>query len=523
MNYSPRGMFVWDAWFMATGQEVHAYHLQRERVKGNPPDPLQDCLGHAVTTDLIDWQERAPAFGPGAGLADDDLQPWTGCALWHQDRGYLFYTMRGSANRGREQKIGLATAAHPDRWKRSSGNPVLVPDPQFYATAESPVPGVVDCRDLHVIPAPQGGWLGFFATRIPGRELPETSVIGCAHSEDLRTWRQLPPAFAPGHFACVEVPDVFFLNGRWYLMCLAGNYYGNRGIWTDPHLVNGTICAVADRPEGPYHELPDNALIAARTTGPLSARSLSFQGETFVLYTDRERVGRHDGGDMTFGTLTTPKLLATSGDQLQARYCPRIETRVRQSLFHSGLTAMPSEHAPWGQLWPLASGHWKVEDAITAECRTGWSVRRLGCSAESFIFEARVELRTAVAAGFALRLSGPMQGAIVSLDAGAQAVAYAEAPAFDFEEKRSLSVERGRSYHLRIVQRIEHVEVYVDHILKLAFSRYRGLGGEMGLFVDRGSAFFSEVSVRTLEVRPAGTGDNNQAGASVPEPVEALA
>lgn len=504
---------VWDAWYMSQYDRVHAYHLQRTR--SGEKSALQDCLGHAVTRDLIHWEERPAAFAPSEQSTDDDLQPWTGCALWHEGKGYLYYTMRGSANEGREQKIGLAVTRDADSWTRYSVDPVLVPDARYYATREYPVPGIVDCRDMHVIRSPRGGWLGFFATRIDGAELPETSVIGCAHSEDLVHWKQLPPAFAPGKYACVEVPDVFFLNGKWYMMCLVGNHYGNRGIWADSHLVNGTIYAVSENPEGPYEELADNALIAARTTGPIAARSLNFQDELFVLYTDRERKGRVDTGEMTFGTLSTPKLLRTSGDQLEARYCARVESLAEDELFiqDRGLPEV-EEPRPWGQIWPKASGAWTGEGTITGVCRSGWSVRSLGCQAESFIFEARVEIENGVSAGFALRMDSPMRGAIVALDFEEQSVFFAEGPSFEFEEKRRVKVRRCKAYHLRVVQRVEHIEIYVDDVLKLAFSRYRGIGGEMGLFVDRGRAMFTECRIRSLAARAGGEDKSEEASGS---------
>jgi len=458
-------------------------------------------LGHAVTENLIDWKTLPPALQPDPSNKDDDLQPWTGCALWHKNLGYLFYTMRGSANGARQQKIGLATSSDLFHWQRHPGNPVLVPDESLYATAKRPTPGVVDCRDLQVISAPHGGWYGFFATRQPGDELPETAVIGCAYSEDLIHWQQLPPAFAPNKYACIEVPDVFQIGDKWYLLCLTGNHYGNRDIFNDPNLLNGTIYAVAERPQGPYRELADNALMAVRWPGPVSAKSVRFQDTLYVLYTDRERTGTTDSGEVQFGTISTPKELRVSGDELVARYSPLIETRLETELFSSGKKPLPTKEMPWAQYWPLHSGKWQNGDTIQGECRSCWSVQPFDCHAESYIFEARIEVETAVAAGFALRMNHPMVGGVVALDATGQSVFFADAPSFDFQEKRRTSITRGRTYHLRVVQRLEHIEIYLDDMLKLAFSHYHGLiGGGMGLFVDRGKASFSQVRIQSLRV-----------------------
>ncbi len=60
------------------------------------------------------------------------------------------------------------------------------------------------------------------------------------------------------------MPDVYQIDGTWYLTCLTGNRYGNRGFFSDPTVVLGTIYAVAERAEGPYHMHPDdNVLLGA--------------------------------------------------------------------------------------------------------------------------------------------------------------------------------------------------------------------------------------------------------------------
>jgi hypothetical protein len=51
-----------------------------------------------------------------------------------------------------------------------------------------------------------------------------------------------------------------------------------------------------------------------------------------------------------------------------------------------------------------------------------------------------------------------------------------------------------------LVNRLEHLEVYLNDELRLAFSRYHGLGGEVGLFVDRATAHFEGVRLRELAV-----------------------
>lgn len=508
MNYSPRRMQVWDAWYMPVDGVVHAYHLQRWR----PPAPQgpaareEDALGHAVTRNLLDWEERKPAFWPAEGNPLDDMQPWSGCAIWHNHQAHMFYTMRGSASRAQVQAVGLATSPDGDHFTHYPGNPVVLTDPRWFAVTNDPVPGYRDCRDLQVVPDPRGGgFYGFYATRTRGPELPMTGAFGCVYSTDLLHWEQRGPAFTPGKYACVEFPDVFELNGKWYLTCLAGNFYGNRDVFTDPNLGIGTIYAVADRPEGPYVELADNALAAARTTAVLSIRSFDFEGERVCLYTDRERTGHTDGGEITFGTLATPKVLRTSGDRLWISYSPRIEAKVTRELV--GSSAPATHHVnprPWGQHWPMPAVAWSWGDTIEARSQSGWGVAPLGQRSEAFILEADVLLHEdTVAAGFAFRFVENRCFAIAGIDARRQEAFYADAPDFDFLEQRQTPLPYGTWLHLRLVNRREHIELYVNDDLRVAFSRYRGLGGEVGLWLDRGHAQFRNIRMRELQLAPA--------------------
>ena len=134
------------------------------------PQAEQDWLGHAVSSDLINWEELPLALGPNSPGTLDDLQPWTGCAVEKEGTFYLYYTMRGSAERALGQRIGLATSTDLMSWQRYGHNPVIEPDPRWYVghadpiprgipDSEGDVPGMVDSRDMVIVPDTEGnGW-----------------------------------------------------------------------------------------------------------------------------------------------------------------------------------------------------------------------------------------------------------------------------------------------------------------------------------------------------------------------------
>ena len=512
MNYSPRGLAVWDTWYMVAPDPkkrkkpediVHVYHLQRRRPRSRASDFVNDSLGHATSTDLVNWRQQPPAFGPDPDNPFDNWQPWTGCALWREGQAYLYYTMRGDAEPG-EQRIGLATSPDGFRWERYAQNPVIQPDPQWYATSRKPTPGTVDCRDLVVVPNPAGGWLGFYATRQPGEELPETSAIACVASDDLIHWQHRPPAFANGKYACVEVPDVFEMDGKWYMTCLTGEWYGNRGLFTDPWAIAGTMYAVSDRPEGPYEELDDNCYVVGGLDAPISCRTVSLNGRRYVLYTDREREGRTNAGGTFFGTITTPKEVQTSGDHLVVAYSDLIEKRVTGEMI--GPKKPPKLHLveSWGQIWRGApASRWEWGDSIVGESRTAWGVAQIDATADNFIFEAEVELLSGRGAGLAFRMDDGRAGAVVAYDAEDRCL-YLYGPDVvslgTYTPRRQVARNVGRQFTLKVVARGEHIEGYVNDQFLLTTVWYGPPSGRLGLYVDCGRAAFSDVRARGLKV-----------------------
>ena len=55
----------------------------------------------------------------------------------------------------------------------------------------------------------------------------QCAAIAAVESQDLIHWKHLPPAFAPGKYTNIEMPEIFLLKGKWYLTCLTCIGFGN--------------------------------------------------------------------------------------------------------------------------------------------------------------------------------------------------------------------------------------------------------------------------------------------------------
>lgn len=497
-GYKPSGMEMWDTWYLEHEGKLHMFHLQFLSL-GSMKNKLEaDSLGHAVSENLVHWVEQEAALSPGETGGLDDLQPWTGCVYEKNGIFYLYYTMRSSRNNGKGQHIGLATSDDLEHWHGYPGNPIISPDSRWYISHEQPLPnGVVDCRDLVIVESPDGkGWYGFYAARVHAAELSDGSVIAAVRSYDLLHWEHLPPVFIPAKYACVEVPDVYFLNGRWYMTCLTGNSYGNRGIYKERNITQGTIYAVADSIEGPYRELPeDNLLIAGDETCGYSCRSVSLCGKRYVFYTER----------MT-NTVSPPlEVCTTKKGYLRLKYSSLNEVWRHYTLVRIGqkpdILKLPFSHENWG----LPGGTWCIQgDTYIGKTKQGWQIADLGIGSADVEIEATITIIEGIAAGIVWRGNTQAVGCggnmVFMLDAAEHVVQAGIAPGFGEPWCRHWEIERGKQYHMRVVVRRPRVEIYVDDLLVLQFA---GIFSEVvqpsvGFFVDRGIVAISNLAVYAL-------------------------
>src|ERR1700738_451641 len=110
-GYRPRVKWLWDPWFISHADLWHLFHLQADR--SWTPEERHDhaSIGHAISRDLINWEELPTALEPGPPGGWDDLSIWTGSVLKQQaGRYYLLYTGRRRAQ-PYEQQIGIATSS----------------------------------------------------------------------------------------------------------------------------------------------------------------------------------------------------------------------------------------------------------------------------------------------------------------------------------------------------------------------------------------------------------------------------
>ena len=220
--YSPKGMLLWDSWFIKKGNEYHLFHLQA--LPSKDPEKRHNnnvSIGHAVSTDLINWTEFATALKPGSTDSWDNLALWTGSVIEKDEKYYMFYTGR---NKNPDvkwiQKIGLAISDDLINWEKHEDNPILEADNEIYEMSnERNAIGMVGAwRDPYVFQDPiTKKYYMIIAARKKGNATEYNGCIAIAESDDLLNWNLFPPLIAPGVYDEMEVPQMIIHNGIYYL------------------------------------------------------------------------------------------------------------------------------------------------------------------------------------------------------------------------------------------------------------------------------------------------------------------
>lgn len=222
--------WVWDSWIADDGDRYHLYFLQASRSLGDMGlRHVNARIGHASSTDLVDWDYHGECFSPSeAGF--DDMAIWTGSVVREHGRWRMFYTAVSHAGHHLfDQRLGSAVSSDLQNWERTGTQPVVLPDSRWYktlATHPGPTSGPdvenssETWRDPLVFADPDGdGWHMLVSARDVRAAKNDDGVVAHATSPDLVGWTLGPPLCEPGAgFGQLEVLQNKCIDGRWVLV-----------------------------------------------------------------------------------------------------------------------------------------------------------------------------------------------------------------------------------------------------------------------------------------------------------------
>lgn len=477
LHYHAEGMYHWDTWYLPIGDSLHMFHLQVKRPGSQRPDADDESVGHAVSRDLLHWQELPVALRKGPPGTCDDGCLFTAYAVEHEGTIYLYYCSNHNENGRVRQAICLATSKDGGQsFGKYPGNPIIEPDPsRYYAVSEPPPPfghhahPHIDCRDLAVVKDPAGnGWLGYVVMRRKGQQDAfRSSCIALCRWRDLIYWEVGEPCCTPNRFNCFEVPGVFKLGDKWYMIALTGDAYGQSKYWSDPDITCATVVFQADKPEGPFEEVKDNLLLASKKNvwQGFSARTVLRNGERLMFYTRCEGINGR-------GRLAWPlKLVPRPGGGLLPRYWEGYERGFQSPQHVAGMTFEPGE----------ALGR-RILD-------------RLPNSDQTYTIQATLKVEKGQAGiGFGLNEGGYM--ALLAPSEGPQGLVKLAAADGTVIADRQWPLQANRDHKLRLVVVQEMFEIYVDDVMLIDFFLPQLRSGRIAL-APKGKATFGDTEYRS--------------------------
>lgn len=447
------------------GEEIHLFHLTL---------PNHDLVQHAVSTDGLSWTAQPPALRTGdPGDCDDDMI-WTMSVTERAGRYYMVYTALAYAEGGRVQRTALATSDDLLTWTKHPANPVGAADARWYET-DPAGRTFVSWRDPKPILVGDTYYAAVCAREREGPFL-RRGCVGLLASSDLVAWEPRPPLFAPRLAYDLECPQVFEIDGRFYLTAALMEDRTQR-YWT------------ADRFAGPYHTPPGGNELAPR--GHYAGRVCRWRG--LDLYFCWHRAANDWPGIRNpHGKFIPPPLVLTpaADGRLARRPYPGWEE-------YKLAPAGGGSGAAWGVDAPAGLAI-RPQPAADDVCLTG-------------------ELTVAAAAGgLALRLAEDDTGYFLRLTPGTAEVtllkwlpgrrAEEAAPWFSYAEvqhgRLSRPLERGRRVAVQALAVGPYIELALDGEVVIAAVTGERQRGQVGLWAEGGAVTLDEALVTPMR-RPA--------------------
>ncbi len=484
MNYIPdtSKLRLWDTWvYVAEDGAIHLFFL------ANVPGGAWGCAGHAVSRDWLHWDELPTIELSGNPGEWDEGRVGTGMVFRYDDgRYYMTYT----AGLTRQECHGLLVSDDLVNWEKVTRRGPVWPRslrPPYELDEDRAAPAA--WRDAFVTRNPDGQWEAVCCARMADGYHAGRGCLGRCRIEALDRWVDVPPLASVGRYTSMEVPEVFALAGRYWVIFSSTSGWGIRLGTPERPIAAGTFFLSADHWEGPYRAVPDNLLIGAgfNRMSAYVARTVEYQGQRLVYH---HYAG--NGGPAAFGL---PKVLHADGDRLYLTAWSGITALRRGTL----------NLADWKPLsnGPQAPGDWQVVGSfIHVACGVGTAILHTAVAVADVDIEVELTLRSGTRAGLVIGLSATpnAKGIACLLDLQSGEITLGEAYTWEHASGPNLSqiidsvrrpIEVNRVYTLRLIHRHRYVEGFVDG--RLVFSTVTDFvpqGGGVGCAVENAAADF---------------------------------
>lgn len=405
--------------------------------------------------------------------------PWKG-------RFYMLYTCLAQADDGRLQKTGLAVSDDLIHWTKVPHNPVAAPDPRWYE-ADLGSSGRADWRDPFA-------WIegdtihGLICAHEKDGPFNRRGCVAHITSKDALHWTVEPPFYTPRISTDLEIPSVFKLNGRYYLL---------------GHIVYPSVDVyrIAERLEGPWRRPMDDMLLPAPNH---DVHACQWRGQ--LLLFNWIAAGKYDDGGDPIRMLPPPKVVKANPDG--TLFLTPHDAGWDAAATEPWRTVPAREILPKGRTY---RGDWRVtEDKLLCDSHPGMGLQLLDGTWADFDLEATLSSADAPEFGIVFRSDDIADQCMrVSCIQGRQTVELhrfyerinfnAIGRGFECLQTRHVAFDTGKPFRIRVSACGPYIEVSIDGSVRLAMFNMHKRDGGVGFFLEDGSATFEDVRIRRLE------------------------
>lgn len=294
------------------GESWHVFY--EHNPAGVAGAPVQ--WSHAVSTNLIDWQDLGPALVAGDAA---EMGVWAGSIVEAESGFFAFYTSLRAGGGGLEVQC-VARSADLVEWLPLPTNPVIVAPPLGYGPC---------FRNPHVFRED-----GLWKMLVGSQKVGAGGTLLLYESENLVEWTYVGVALQgqAGELGSeFESPDLFPIGDRWVLLTSRGAVHWMVGDWDGrrfyPHR-RGTC----DGPEYTRFTFDASPYYAARTAVDRQGRRLMFGW----IRETREEVDQEWSG-----LLALPRVLSIREDGSLGMTPAKEMKRLRREHLHVSAQLMP--------------------------------------------------------------------------------------------------------------------------------------------------------------------------------------
>ena len=326
--YSHEGHHVGDAWDFVdeSSDVVHMFYLALPLADQSDaaaaPGSTPWIIGHATSRDLVHWQRQPPALQTGEPGSWDDLILCTGSVIQRGGRYWLAYSATSSKDSSAEepfrvQRAGMAVSNDLTNWERLRDSPTTIAGPPHYEQIGTGERKMAHWRDPYLYDAVDSAYQLICARRVDGD--PDTrGTVAVTRSTDMLRWEVLPPLEHDRIAQEMEVPQIYQINGRWYLMfCTLGQFLSPafRARFGNACPGRSNFSMVSNAPLGPYRIHGTGQVVPH---GPdeyfYAAQLVELRGQWHLMATIH-----HKDGDRTTGRIADPVPVVADETGIHAR------------------------------------------------------------------------------------------------------------------------------------------------------------------------------------------------------------